>query len=86
MKISLKVDYDGEPYIVLLSEKPALHHAEQCTESELLELFIRKAKEKGLIIKNESDMETRNDYASIRRGSDVNSTALLGVPKIGNKP
>ena len=66
MKISLKVDYDGEPYLVLLSQKPALHHTEQCTESELLELFIRKAKQRGLIIKNESDMDTRDDYASIR--------------------
>lgn len=71
MKLSLKVDYDGEPYIVLLSEKPALHHTEQCTESELLELFIRQAKKRGMVIKNESDMETRNDYASIRLGANA---------------
>ena len=71
MKISLKLDYDGEPYIVLLSEKPALHNTEQCTESELLELFIRQAKKRGIVIKNESDMETRNNYASIRLGANA---------------
>lgn len=64
MKISLK--YDGEPYIVLLSEKPAIHHTEQCTDAELLEQFIRQAKKRGLELKNESDMDSRNDYASIR--------------------
>ena len=70
MEILLKIDYDGEPYIVLLSDMPALSHTEQCTDSELLELFIRKARQRGLVIKNEADMETRNDYASIRLGSD----------------
>jgi hypothetical protein len=70
MRISLKVDFCGEPYIVLLSQKPALHHTEQCAESELLELFIRKAKNRGLVIKNESDMDTRDDYASIRIGKE----------------
>ena len=68
MKISLKVDYDGEPYIVLLSEKPALAHTEQCVEGELLEHFIKEAKRRGLVIKNEADMQTRDDYASIRLG------------------
>ena len=66
MKISLKVNYDGEPYIVLLSEKPAMHHTEQCTDAELLEQFIKQAKKRGLKIENEADMDTRNDYASIR--------------------
>lgn len=68
MKISLKVDYEGEPYIVLLSEKPELSLTNQCTESELLEFFIRQAKERGVVIKNEADMQTRDDYASIRLG------------------
>lgn len=66
MKIILKLNYDGEPYIILLSEKPAISHNEQCTDAELLELFIRKAKKQGIELKNESDMDTRNDYASIR--------------------
>lgn len=70
MKISLKLDYDGEPYIVLLSDKPALSHTEQCVESELLEFFIEQSKTRGLELKNESDMETRNDYASIRLGKE----------------
>lgn len=73
MKIALKLDYSGEPYIVLLSEKPTLSRAEQCTDAELLELFIRKAKVQGLVIKNESDMDSRNDYASIRLGELVNA-------------
>ena len=71
MKMLLKLDYDGEPYIVLLSETPALHASTQCTDSELLELFIRQAKKRGIVIKNESDMETRNDYASIRLGANA---------------
>lgn len=66
MKIALKLDNSGEPYIVLLSEKPAIHQTEQCTDAELLEQFIRKAKQQGLELKNESDMKMRNDYASIR--------------------
>ena len=49
MKMSLKLDYHGEPYIVLLSETPALHASTQCTDSELLELFIRQAKKRGLV-------------------------------------
>ncbi len=66
MKLSLKLDNNGEPYIVMLSEKPALHHTAQCTEAELLELFIRQAKQRGVEIKNEADLDIRNDYASIR--------------------
>ncbi len=66
MKILLKLDYDGRPYIVLVSQKSLCYNTEQCVESELLEYFIRQARKKGIEIKNESDMESRNDYASIR--------------------
>lgn len=66
MKISLKLDYDGEPYIVLFSQKSATGHTDQQVEAEALEHFIRQAKERGLELKNESDMDSRDDYASIR--------------------
>ena len=71
MKISLKLDYEGQPYLVLLSEKPAIGHTEQCTDAELLELFIRQAKKRGLVLMNEYNMEIRNDYASIRLRPEV---------------
>ena len=66
MKISLKIDFDGEPYIELLSENSIIESEEERTLSDLLELFVRKARNNGIEIKNESDMETRSDYASIR--------------------
>jgi len=66
MKMLLKLNQDGEPYIVLLSEKPPLCNTSQCADSELLELFIREAKQRGIELVNEADMDTRNDYASIR--------------------
>ena len=69
MKILLKLDHTGEPYLILLSEKPVLSRQTQCTDAELLELFISKAKIQGVILKNESDMTSRNDYASIRLGA-----------------
>lgn len=65
MKVVLKIDYDGNPYLLLKSEK-SLRLSESSIEDELLELFVRKAKAKGIVLKNESDMETRNDYMSIR--------------------
>ena len=72
MKISLKIDYNGEPYIVMLSEKPVNYHTIQCTDAELLERFISEAKERGVEFKNEADFDTRNDYASIRlKGSNT---------------
>lgn len=64
MRILLKVDYDGNPYLLLKSEKSQSRLSESSGD-ELLELFIRKAKAKGIVLKNESDMETRDDYASI---------------------
>lgn len=66
MRVVLKIDYDGNPYLLLKSEKPQLRLSESSIEDELLELFVRKAKSKGIVLKNESDMETRDDYMSIR--------------------
>ena len=60
MKIELKIDYEGNPYLELNAGFP------RRVEDELLEHFIRKALEKGIEIKNEADMDTRTDYASIR--------------------
>lgn len=71
MKISLKLDYEGQPYLVLLSEKPAIHHTEQCTDAELLEHFIRQAKKRGIMLMSETETESRNDYASIRLMPEV---------------
>lgn len=53
MEIKLKVDYDGNPYISLYSGG----NLELSAEEELLEVFIRKAKEKGIIIINEKKNE-----------------------------
>ena len=61
MKIELKIDYDGKPYIELY----AGDYGED-TKQDLLELFIREAKRKGIVIKNEGDFETSDTYASIR--------------------
>ncbi len=66
MKIILKVDCEGEPYLALLSEKPVLFNNVQCVESELLERFISKAKERGVKIQNESSEGSSDGYASIR--------------------
>ena len=59
MKIELKIDYKGEPFIMLLSES---HDA---LSDNVLELFIRKAKERGIEIKTE-DSSLSDRYASIR--------------------
>jgi len=62
MKIELKIDNNAIPYLEL-----------NCSEiigrdvrSDLLEHFIKLAKEKGLVIKNESDFYHSNNYATIR--------------------
>jgi hypothetical protein len=65
MKILLKLDYDGNPYIVLVSQK-LMSTIEQCIEDELLERFVELAFRNGVEIKNEADLDTRVDYASIR--------------------
>jgi tRNA U38,U39,U40 pseudouridine synthase TruA len=65
MKILLKLDYDGNPYIVLVSQK-LMSTIEQCIEDELLERFVELAFRNGVEIKNEADLDSRTDYASIR--------------------
>lgn len=59
MNLKLKLDYEGNPYLELLSKQENL-------EDEALELFIREARKNGIYLKNEADMESRDDYASIR--------------------
>jgi hypothetical protein len=61
MKIELKIDYDGKPYLELY----AGDYGED-TKQDLLELFIREAKRKGIYIKNEGGYESSDTYASIR--------------------
>ena len=68
MEIKLKIDYEGEPYLVLLSEKSAISPS---LSSDTLELFIRQARRRGIVIKNESSLETANGYASIRLGGEA---------------
>jgi len=65
MKILLKLDYDGNPYIVLVSQK-LISLEGQCIEDEVLERFVELAFRNGVEIKNEADLDTRVDYASIR--------------------
>ena len=62
MRLELKIDYDGNPYIEMVVGT-GLHKS---AEQQLLELFIRKALECGVRVENEADMDTRTDYASIR--------------------
>ena len=71
MKLLLKLDYDGNPYIVLVSHK-SISLEGQCIEDEVLERFVELAFRNGVEIKNEkvytfkADLDTRVDYASIR--------------------
>ncbi len=61
MKIELKIDYDGKPYIELYAGNYG-----KDTLQDLLELFIRRAKDKGVYIKNEADSDISDKYATIR--------------------
>jgi hypothetical protein len=61
MEITLKIDYQGKPYIELFAGD---YGDDTC--QDLLELFIREAKEKGLVIVNEDSLEGCDTYASIR--------------------
>jgi len=61
MKIELKINTNGEPYLELYAGEHGYD-----VKQELLKLFIKESKEKGLFIKNESGFELSDDYASIR--------------------
>jgi hypothetical protein len=61
MEIELKIDEKGNPYLSLYAGDYG-----NDTLQDLLELFISRAKEKGLVVKNESSFETADDYISIR--------------------
>lgn len=63
MPIEIKLDYDGKPYLELHAEES---NGKKDPENQMIELFIRKAKSKGIVIKNESSFEMADDYASIR--------------------
>ena len=65
MKIILRVDFDGNPYLQLESGN-SYPVDETTAESELLEYFIREGQKRGIKIKNESGSDVRDDYATIR--------------------
>jgi hypothetical protein len=70
MKITLKIDYQGKPYIELFAGD---HGEDTC--QDLLELFIREAKEKGVVIVNEDSYAGCSKYASIRiKGNEKEDT------------
>ena len=62
MRIELKIDNKGMPYL----ELECADVIGRDVRSDLLERFISLAKERGLIIKNESTFDTCDTYASIR--------------------
>ena len=49
MKITVGIDYDGSPYLSLLSNKSCLNDYD--AEDEILEYFIREAKKRAFISK-----------------------------------
>lgn len=61
--IRIKLDYDGNPYLEVMTKED---YGKENIENEAIEVFIRKARENGIIIKNESSFDTSNDYATIR--------------------
>lgn len=63
MKIELHIDNDGIPYILLDAQVKGYYRD---IVDEWLELFIKKAKENGVEIKNESEYEFDNTFASIK--------------------
>ena len=66
MKILLKVNTQGEPYLSLINNMPSLQNSCQCLEAEILDNFIRKALTNGIEIRNESSFSTARNYATIR--------------------
>jgi len=67
--IELRLDYDGEPYLRLV-----VPYGEDL-EKQALELFIREARRRGVVVKNESLTETSNCYATIRLGDERQTSA-----------
>lgn len=63
MKIELKMDSNGVPYLELIVDT---NYGKKSFDEQGLERFISLARQKGLTIKNESSFDTSNDYASIR--------------------
>lgn len=59
--LEIKLDYDGQPYLEITCDE---HHGEH--EDMITNLFIKKARQNGVIVKNESSFETSNSYISIR--------------------
>ena len=70
MEILLRVDFNGNPYLQLKSNM-VYPPDETTADSEMLEYFIREGQRKGVHIKNESDSELDDAYASIRLGRKV---------------
>lgn len=68
MGIKLDLDYEGRPYLILTAD---VYGASKAYEDMLIEQFIRKAKRNGVFIKNESNFNTSDCYATIR----INPTA-----------
>lgn len=70
MTITLKLDYDGNPYLELIAQD-----YNPSAECQLLEFFIKQARAHGLHIKTESSYEGSNDYATIRLGCEAGERA-----------
>ncbi len=64
MLLKLDIDYKGQPFLVLTSYGKDI-------DDKMLEIFIREAKEKGVIFKNESGMDSCNRDYTIRINSEV---------------
>lgn len=69
MNIILRLDYDGEPYIKLEAGSVVFTNSQDALNSQVLELFIKKAKQEGIRLVNDSDMDSCNSYASIKLGT-----------------
>ncbi len=64
MKLRWQLDSLGEPYLVLHAEPEV---SSIYSEADLLlERFIQQARLRGVIVQNESGLETDNSYASLR--------------------
>jgi len=61
VRISLKVDYDGKPYLLLEADNGITKD----TADDVMKLFIRQAR-KGIVLKQESSFENCDSYASVR--------------------